>query len=480
MRIHTNITQPTLTILFLALIFWLPLPLGSNRAWAWSIMEIWAFFLAFATLIQIYRHKISLPASIATGKPVLWLLALFLIWTGIQTIPLPHSVLQIIAPHTAQVLAASDQTGYASIALDPYLTAKSMLKGIAYISIMLLMLTLMDSHRKIRWFAYTVLAAGLFQAAYGSYMALSGVEYSFFIEKQRHLNSATGTFMNRNHLAGFLEMSLAIGIGLMITNLSNDRAQGWRNRLRKLLETLISPKALIRLTLIIMCIGLIMSKSRMGNSAFFASLLISGVLFLLISRHAKRSTSIFLISLIVLDILLVGSWIGLGRVVQRLEDTNMVTEHRDEVGRDTLTMIAAQPFTGIGAGNYFSVFPNFQQADIHNHYYHAHNDYLEFISESGLIGLLPLALAVLYCLFLSAKTMRRRRSPLMLGMAFAAFMGILSILIHSTVDFNLQIPANAVMFLLLMSLAIISASLESPRHRRKQIQGKVKGEPRIP
>lgn len=465
MQARNKITQPYLTILFLALIFWLPLPLGSNRAWAWSIMEIWVFLLAIAVLIQAYRHKLSMPATLATAKPVLWLLAAFLTWTGIQLIPLPCSVLQIIAPHAAQLLATSDPADFTSIALDPDLTAKALLKGIAYISIMLLMLTLMDSHRKIRWFAYTVLAAGLFQAAYGSYMALSGIEYSFFIEKERHLNSATGTFMNRNHLAGFLEMSLAVGIGLMISTLSNARALGWRNQLHKLLETLISPKALIRLTLIIICIGLILSKSRMGNSAFFSSLFISGMLFLLISRHAARSTSIFLVSLIVLDILLVGSWIGIGKVVQRLEDTNMLTEHRDEVARDTLTMIAEQPFTGIGAGNFSSVFPNYQQADIGEHYYHVHNDYLEFISESGLIGLLPLALAVLYCLFLTVKTMRQRHSPLMLGMAFAAFMGILSILIHSTVDFNLQIPANAVMFLLLMSLAIISASLESPRRR---------------
>ena len=466
MQSRHEITNQTLTVLFLALIFWLPLPLGSKRAWAWSIMEIWSFLLAIAVLVQACRHRLSIPGSLATARPVLCLLTLFLLWTGIQLIPLPYSVLQFIAPHAAELLAASDPAGFASIALDPDLTAKSLLKGIAYVTIMLLMLILMDSHKKIRWFAYTVLAAGLFQAAYGSYMALSGIEYSFFIEKQRHLNSATGTFLNRDHLAGFLEMSLAVGIGLMISNLSNARAIGWRNRLRKLVETLISPKALIRLTLIIICIGLILSKSRMGNSAFFSSLLISGVLFLLISRHATRSTSIFLISLIVLDILLVGSWVGIGKVVDRLENTNMVVEHRDEVDRDTLTMIAAQPFTGIGAGNFSSVFPNYQQPDIWENYYHAHNDYLEFMSESGLIGVLPLALAVLYCLFLSVKTMRQRRSPLMLGMAFAGFMGVLSILIHSTVDFNLQIPSNAVMFLLLMSLTIISASMKSPRRRR--------------
>ncbi len=458
-----KISHPVLTRLFLALIFWLPLPLGSNRAWAWSIMEIWAFLLAFCLLVLAWRNRLSIPAPMLAAKPVILLLTLFFIWTGIQMVPLPYSVLQIISPHAAQLLAASGHPGFASIALDPGLTAKALLKGLALFTMMLLMLALMDSHKKIQWLAYTVLIAGLFQAAYGAYMVLSGIEYSFFIEKERHLGSATGTFMNRNHLAGYLEMALAIGIGLMIARLSNVRAHNWRDRLRKLFETMLSPKALIRLTLVVICTGLILSKSRMGNSAFFASLFISGILFLLISRHATRSTTIFLISLVVLDVMLVGSWVGVGKVVQRLEDTNMVTEHRDEVVRDTMTMIAEQPFTGIGAGNYFSAFPNYQKPDIWDHYYHAHNDYLEFLSESGLIGLLPLALAVLYSLFLAIRAMRQRHSPLMLGMAFASFMGILSILIHSSVDFNLQIPANAAMFLLLISLAIIADSLKYRR-----------------
>ena len=449
------ITHPYLTVLFLALIFWLPLPLGSNRAWAWSMVEIWAFLIAISALILACRNKLSIPDSVSAARPVLILLMGFLVWTGIQIIPVPVNFLQLISPHAANLVSASGGNGYASIAIDPDLAAKSLLKGLSYITIMALMLILIDSHKKIRWLAYTVLVAGLFQAAYGSWMILSGTEHTFFIEKEAYRGSATGTFINRNHLAGYLEMVLAMGIGLLISNLSNERSRDWRHRLRRFSETLLSPKALIRVTLIVICIGLILTKSRMGNAAFFGSLIISGILFLVIARHATRSTTIFLISLVVLDIMLVGSWVGVDKVVQRMEKTSVALEHRDEVARDTLTMIKEQPLTGIGSGNYFSVFPNYQQLDIWDNYYHAHNDYLEFLSESGLIGTLFLAAAVLYSLMMAFQAMRRRHSALMQGMAFASFMGIVSILIHSSVDSNLQVPANAIMFVLLMGLSII-------------------------
>jgi len=265
------ISHPYLTFLFLALIFWLPLPLGSSRAWAWSMMEIWVFLIAISVLVLAYRNKLSIPESVSAAKPVLLLLMAFLVWTGIQIIPIPVNFLQIISPHSGDIASASGTSGYASIAIDSDLAAKSLLKGLSFTTLMMLMLILIDSHKKIRWLAYTVLVAGLFQAAYGSWMILSGIEYTFFIEKEAYRGSATGTFINRNHLAGYLEMALAVGIGLLISNLSNERSRDWRDRLRRLSETLLSPKALIRVTLIVICIGLILTKSRMGNAAFLAA-----------------------------------------------------------------------------------------------------------------------------------------------------------------------------------------------------------------
>jgi len=410
---------------------------------------------------MFYKKRISIPISVYSAKPVLFLLATALLWTGIQIIPLPISLLGILSPNAAKWATATGHISYATIALDSDLTAKALLKGMAFFTIMLLMLVLIDSKKKVRWFAYTVLMAGLFQAAYGSYMVLSGTEYSFFFEKTDYRGRATGTFINRNHLAGYLEMVLAIGIGLLISFLSNDRSNNWRERLRNLFETLLGPKALIRLSLITICIALILTKSRMGNTAFFSSLLISGVLFLLSARHATRSTAIFLMSLMVLDILLIGSWFGVEKVVNRIEQTTAVHEQRDEVDRDTLTMLYDFPLTGIGAGNYAGVFPNYQGIDSKGHFYHAHNDYLEFAVEYGAVGFLLFSASVILCWISAIKAMRQRHSPLYLGMAFASFMGILSILIHSTVDFNLQITSNAAMFVMLMAMAIISLHLKS-------------------
>jgi len=451
---------PVYTYVFFALVAWLPLPLGSNRGWAWSLMEIWVLLLFAAVLLAYHRDKLCPSPAARAAKPILLVLSLFVLWLLIQVVPLPLNWLQILSPHAFELYSAVlHPDEWAPISLDPHTSMISLWKSIAYLMFFWLALMLIDDLKKLEWLAYVILVSALFQAGYGSYMVISGYEYAFFVKKSDHLDLATGTFMNRNHFAGYLEMALAVGIGLFISTLTSVRHYSWRARFRNLLEAVLSRKGLIRLALIIICAGLIMSRSRMGNAAFFASLLLTGVLFLLTAKHATRSTSILLISLIVLDLLLIGSWVGVERVVERMELTSAETETRDEVVRDTVTMIQDYFLTGVGGGNYFSSFPAYRGQDIHSYYNHAHNDYLELLSEFGLIGMLLLAVAVCLALSAAMRTMRKRSEPLLLGMAFAGFMGVLSILIHSAVDFNLQIPSNAMMFMLMMALGVITLTM---------------------
>jgi len=456
--------MPVYTYFFLALVAWLPFPLGSNRVWAWSLIEIWVFLLFACVFLARYRNNIEASLAAKAAKPVLLVLSVFIVWQVVQVIPMPIVWIQVFSPHATSVfLLAFPQTEFATLSLDAHNSAVSLLKSIAYIMFFWLTLILIDNRKKLEWLAYTILASALFQAAYGCYMVISGDEYTFFIEKTAHLGLATGTFMNRNHFAGYLEMSLAVGIGLFISTLSNERYRSWRARMRNLLNAILGQKGLLRLALVIICAGLIMSRSRMGNAAFFSSLLLTGVLFLFTAKHATRSTSILLISLIVIDVSLVGSWVGVERVVERIELTSAETETRDEVVRDTITMVKDFPLAGVGAGNYFSSFPAYQGHDVHGYYNHTHNDYLEFMSEQGAVGMFLLAVAVLMSLIASVWAMRRRHSPLLQGMAFTSFMGVTSILIHSFVDFNLQIPANAAMFMLMMALSFIALHMQDSR-----------------
>lgn len=426
-------------------------------------MEIYCYAMAGVVIWFLLTKRIQPTRAFMQAWPSLLFLSLNLLWIAFQSAPLPVEIVNVLSPHASALHATVSQAPatFSSLSLDPHATFIQFQKGAALLIIFCLTLILIDSAKKLRWLLYIVLLSGLFQAVYGSLMVLSGLEYTFLIKKISYIGDATGTFINRNHLAGYLEMSLAVGIGLMLSHLSSNRLHGWRAYSRHTIEILLGPKARIRLILIAMCIALVLTHSRMGNSAFFSTLLIVSSVYLFLCRHKSRSTIIFISSIIILDLLIVSSWFGLQKVIERLEHTSYAHETRDEVVRDTWVMIQDYPLTGTGAGNFFSTYPMYRQSDVHGYYDMAHNDYLQFLSEQGIIGTLPLVLAVLFAYFTIFRTLRTRHSSLMLGTAYASCFGLTAILIHSSVDFNLQIPANAALFMILLALPFISLHLGS-------------------
>ena len=442
-----------------ALLVWLPLPLGSNRVWAWSIMEIWVFALMAVWCWLYFNHRITLPGSVRAARLVLLLFVLWLAYVGLQLMPLPLAWLAGLSPRAAEHWSGG--LAPARISVDIKATAVALLLSLAYVLIFFLCLALVSNRRRLKILAFTLVCSGLLQAVYGSIMSLSSLEYGFFLKKYDYIGAATGTFINRNHLAGYLEMTLAVGIGLMIATLgTGSNGATLKKKLLNILRLLLSGKARLRLALAMMVIALVLTHSRMGNTAFFASLFIAGVTGLILSRHATRPVLILLVSLIIIDILIVGHWFGLEKVKQRLEQTSIVTEQRDEVYQYVWRQWQDYQLTGSGLGSFYGVFPRYRGADIVNYYREAHNDYLQFAAETGLIGLGLLGLIVAASMLAALIAQYRRRDPLLRGMSFAAIMGITAILIHSSVDFNLQIPANAATFMALLALAWISLALQ--------------------
>jgi O-antigen ligase len=106
------------------------------------------------------------------------------------------------------------------------------------------------------------------------------------------------------------------------------------------------------------------------------------------------------------------------------------------------------------------VFPRYRPESVRAFFDHPHNDYAEFTSESGVLGFVILGTFVALSLGAALLAQWRRRDPLMRGMAFACVMGVTALLIHSTVDFNLQLPANAVLFMVTLSLGWIALFLD--------------------
>jgi O-antigen ligase len=117
---------------------------------------------------------------------------------------------------------------------------------------------------------------------------------------------------------------------------------------------------------------------------------------------------------------------------------------------------------------FHTAFPQVREKDVGFIFYdHAHNDYIQFLSERGLVGFIPLLLAVIITFLVALRALWKRRNLLMRGCAFGCLMSMLAMAILATVDFNLQIPANAATFMVVLGLGcgFSSASAEKVRKR---------------
>ena len=473
---NTSSPDKALFYAFCALLVWLPLPVASNLPWAWSVMEVWTGFLFISWCWLYFQDKVRISKSCYAARYVLVFFGLWLIYITLQITPLSVEVINTLSPLSLEHwlslngLRETENSGY-SISVDQKITRLSLLLSLSYFLIFFLTLVLVTNRKRLKFLAYSLVCSGLFQAVYGAVMTLSGMEYGFFIKKYAYVGVATGTFVNRNHLAGYLEMTLAIGIGLLIATIAiGSGARTWKKKLLNLFRLLLSAKARLRLCLVMMVIALVLTHSRMGNTAFFISLFITGAIGLVFSRHATRSVVILLVSLVIIDMLIVGQWFGFEKLKHRLEQTSEMSENRDEVYGYAIEQWREYPQTGSGLGSFYAVFPQYRGVDVYGYNREAHNDYLQFATETGVIGLVLLALITLISFFAAIFAHHRRRDPLMRGISFASIMGILAIMIHSTVDFNLQIPANAATFVVLLAFAWISLCLAKKKKEISSIE----------
>ena len=434
--------------MYLALLLWAPIPLGSNRAWAGALLSLLVLLLALWWLAGRLRGERALPPMLRDAWPMLLCALLWLGYVWLQLLPLPVAIVKLLSPDAARwylAAAAPDQPGFIPLTLDRYATLDAACRSTAYVAFFALALVLLDSHRRIRFAAYALIASGVMQALYGASLSL-----------QSPAGVASGSFANRNHYAAYLVMCLSVGIGVLIASLSGARSRSWGHFFRRTIQWMITPKMALRLALVIMVIALVLTRSRMGNSSFFVSLLLTGAIGLILSKRATKSMVILLISLVAIDLFVVGTYFGTQRVVESIAHTSADKEDRGEVAGYALDMWKDYPVFGSGLGSFPVVFPRYSAERTPVSYTHAHNDYLEFAAETGVVGTALLGLMVLLSYAAALRAQYLRRDPLMRGLSFASMMGILALMIHSAVDFNLRIPANALTFMLLLGFAWIS------------------------
>lgn len=422
------------------LILWTPIPLGSNRPWAMSLLQAWSALLAAGLCWQIAKGALTASPALRKSGPALIAFAGILAWSVLQ-------------------LFVTDNTTPVALSLQ---------KSLTLALFFLCCLQLLHTRERLEVAAHVVVLGGVFQAVYAVLVTMGGSSFDLLGLKQLtpFKDATTGTFVNRNHLAGYLEMCLATGIGLLMAGLPSSGADiSWRERSRRLLRAMLGGKARIRLFLVIMVIALVMTRSRMGNSAFFISMGISALIGFVIYRKASRSLVILFASMIVIDLLIISTWFGLDKLADRIGQTHISEEVRLDVNANAWPWFTEHWLTGTGAGSFGSTFPAYRTADVGPFFDFAHNDYLQILGEYGVVGAAFFFLLVGSSLVVSIQAQLHRKNVMLKGMAFAAMMGIISLMIHASVDFNHQIPANAMLFVLLCAFAWAARHLDSNRGR---------------
>lgn len=452
-------------ISLIVLLVWLPIPLGSNRPWAWSIAEVW---IALQTLLLLLVYKNSLPwGYIDKFKFLLLPIGIFQGWVLCQILILPEWLIGIISSKSAEIYTLVGAPDF-SVSLDRGMTFRSLLRGVSYWLFLFNLILLVNNGHRLKIAVNALVFSGCFQAFYGATLVLIGATESPIWGTPEQA-VATGSFIYKNHFANYLMLCLSMGLGLIVSQLHTSESGSWLIRIKRLLNGVLSSKMLIRLSLVIMVIALVMTRSRMGNTAFFVATAIGGLLALAIFRSKPRALTLLIVSVLVVDTLIVGALFGLDKVKQRIVESSAEIESRDQVVVWSLEIIQDYPLTGTGMGSFYAVFPGYSKADV-GFYDHAHNDYVQFAIEAGIPATAMLGAMVLYALYLSMKTQYTRHSRTMKGIAFGSFIAVLGMLIHISVDFNLQPMANALTFLFILFLCFATSIL--PAMNKKSVHFK--------
>lgn len=317
-----------------------------------------------------------------------------------------------------------------------FLTKIELLKFSALALLFFLALQAFETLENWNAFAWFVLALGFSVSVFGilQHFTFNGKLYWF--RELRYGGIPFGPYVNRNHFAGLVELIIPMGLSNLLLRADD------RDRMSLLMVLTLVPIG-----------ALFLSASRGGIAAFFLEV----GLVVILALHRGHGRNQFVIGA---TLLLLASgfvfWLGAGRALARFEayqKLEVSEARRAEMLRDSWRIFMDHPFAGTGLGTLEAVFPRYETLYDGSIVNHTHNDYVEALAESGLIGG---AIGICFLAFffrMAWARIREAKNRLELALHIGALSACCGLLAHSLVDFNLHIPSNALLFLLQAGLA---------------------------
>lgn len=322
------------------------------------------------------------------------------------------------------------------ISVYAYATQTELLKGLAYLILCFLAAESFrnaEDRNSLTWF---LIALSFAISVFGIVQELAFNGKLFWQLALPDGAEPFGPFVNRDHFAGFVELTAPLGLAMLF------------NRTHRPDKT-----ALLILLTLMPIVALLLSGSRGGIVGF----MVATFVLIVFSRQTLTERKTLLAILALAAIAGVGSlWLGADAAVARFEAASpaaLTSSRRIDMDRDTWKIFTNHPWTGTGLGTLETVFPRYESTYTTGEVDHAHNDYFEFLAETGALGGI-LGAGFIVVLFWEGiriwRSAEHAANRVFVAGSLAACSGLF---VHSFVDFNLHIPSNALLFLLLATLS---------------------------
>jgi O-antigen ligase len=399
------------------------LSFGAVEEWSQAVLEVGASLLLAFWAVRLYYRKsdrLSIPPEIFP------LVAFALV-----------AVLQVVFHLTA----------------SRYFTRIELQLLATYLIVVFLMSQAYSRTRHWRGYFWFLMSLGFVVSIFGILQYLTNNGKLYWVRTMRVQVLPFGPYVNRNHFAGFAELIIPVALVPLIL--------GKVRRERVFLVVLFA---------LVPIVALLLSASRGGIVSFVVQMVI---LFLLLLIRRIRSTHVLAGGVVVLCAVMAVSWIGVQRILQRfseIQSMEVTGSKRAAMREDTWRLFLDHPLFGTGLGTLEIMFPPYDSLYDGKVVDHAHNDYVEALAETGVVGGLCCVWFLGVVLLHSLKGLAELGSSFGSVLSLSGLIACCGILVHSLVDFNLHIPANALLFFVSAHLAVVrlepmgQRALESHSH----------------
>ena len=327
-------------------------------------------------------------------------------------------------------------------------------QGMLYCAYGLLCFLAMQCLRKtsqVNFLAYAATVYGFGLAVFAIFQSVSSNGQLFWYVTPSSGGWIYGPYVNHNHYAGLMEMLIPVPLVSALTHLVQKKQ-----------------KMLALGAAAVMASTIFLSGSRGGMIAFLVQMAILGIF--LVKRKKSRTLALalagFLVVLIGLAIWLGGSELGNRMVSIGSESSTEISGGtRLAIVKDSWKMWLIRPVMGWGLGNFPEAYPQYRSFYTNLFVNQAHNDYIQLLVEMGALGFVIMLWFLGRMFYGAARKLGNWASNINGALTLAAMLGCVGILVHSLVDFNLQIPANAALFYVLCTLCAMEPRFPLLHHR---------------